>query len=269
MATTNQDREIAISIAPPISLEVEYFNPITRTIMVSNVSSRRILIEDITLRFRSDVIEGPLDVKTQCGWGLEPNAVHELPIDIVPNALYREGTNEFDVKVEYRPFDGSQIGDPDREIYTRPSFIIPRGPKTLLGNVFISLKQPEDLHLGRLMSKLARRAGLEPFLKDDHPRTGDDIWKATIEPALRSSEICIVIWTEQTNWGAQGVEREIDFCRGAGIPEALFLEQSILATPELYKLTTIEYTRFDQANPGPAFAMGIEMLRHRLQNQPT
>ncbi len=267
MIPDDKRRDISISVAPPIALEVEYFAPIVRTIIVTNNSDKNILIEDETLRFHSDVVEEPPSITINCASILTPGAVFELPVQIIPTAIFSEGTNEFDVRVAYRIASEGQMGTPRQEISFRPSFIIPRFPTTYLGKVFISLKQPEDLHLGRLMLKLARRAGFFPFLKDDNRRLSEDIWKDTIEPALRNSNICIVIWTNNTaHWRASGVEQEISFCRknDPKIPEALFLEQNAVV-PQLYEGTTIEYSRFDRDDAGKIFAAGIDALRHRLQ----
>jgi hypothetical protein len=259
------EKPIAISVAPPTSNDVEYYSTIARTITVSNISSFRILIEDVTLRFQSDSAQAALNVKSDCGWELTPGAVHELQVEITPTALYLKATNTFDVRVRYRTINDSRVGNTQREVFSSPSYIIIREPKTYLGKVFISLKQPEDLDLGRLMASMARRAGLEPFLKDNNQRLSEDIWTATIEPALRSSDVCIVIWTDNTDWKAAGVEQEIGICRESRIPEALFLERG-LTVPQLYTGTTAEFMRFDIENPGTAFASGIDALRRRLEN---
>ncbi|MGD0878452.1 MAG: hypothetical protein ABSA01_09945 [Anaerolineales bacterium] len=263
MSAKSQGRQIAISVAPPTSLEVEYFDTIARTIIITNKTSNWILIEDIALRFHSDSAETYLDKRTDCGWELAPGAVYELEVEIIPTPLYSEATNEFDVRVGFRITDGKRVGDPQYKMCPRPSFIIPREPKIHVGQVFISLKQPEDLVLGYRMAKMARRAGLVPFLKDDNRRLSEDIWKNTIEPAMRNSDICIVIWTDKTNWKAEGVEREISICREIGIPEALFLEQD-LPVPQLYEGSPNEWTLFDRKDPGVAFADGVEALRRRL-----
>jgi hypothetical protein len=263
MPVYDQDRQITISVAPPTSLEVEYFNTIARTIILTNTSRYRVLIEDISLRFHSDSIEGYLNNRFECGWELEPGAVYEKRVEIKPTPLYSEGTNEFDVRVGFRINDGRQVSVPLQQTFPRPSYIIPREPKFLVGHVFISLKQPDDLTLGHQMAKSTRRAGLVPFLKDDNRRLSEDIWKDTIEPAMRNSDICIVIWSNKTNFNAEGVEREITFCRKNGVPEALFLEQG-LPVPLLYEGSTNEWTLFDPDNPAPAFADGAETLRLRL-----
>lgn len=266
MLTTDQQLYIAISVVPPTSLKVEYFNTISRTIIVTNISGNRVLIENVTLRFKTDSAEAALNPRTECGWELGPGEARDVKVDVTPTPLYLAATNTFDVRVMYRITDNGQVSGQHSKVFPSSSFIIINEPETHIGQVFISLKQPEDLVLGRLMAKMARRAGFISFLKDDNQRLTEDIWIATIEPALRSSLACIVIWTDNTDWKAKGVEREIAFCRKneLRIPEALFLEQS-LTVPQFYEGTTIEYTRFDTENPGKAFATGVEALRRRLQ----
>jgi len=80
---------------------------------------------------------------------------------------------------------------------------------------------------------------------------------------IRNSDICIVIWTDKTNWKAEGVKREISICREIGIPEALFLEQD-LSVPQLYEGSPNEWTLFDRKDPGVAFVDGVEALRRRF-----
>jgi hypothetical protein len=269
MPTFDQEqRPVVISVPPPTSLEVEYYKTIVRIIIITNVSSNRVLIEDVVLRFQSNDAQGALNVKVDCGWELASGVSREVKIQITPDPLYKDATNTFDVRVGYRVTNNNQLGKVQYEVYSKQSYIIVREPKIHVGRVFISLKQPEDLHLGQIMAQMARRAGLTPFLKDDNQRLSEDIWKETIEPALRSSDVCIVIWTDNTNWKADGVEREIKMCRDPNkpkIPEALFLEQNT-PTPELYLNTSIEWTHFDAKDPGKAFAHGADGLRSRLQN---
>lgn len=261
-------RQIAISVAPPPSNEVEYYEPTVRTIIVSSTSEHRLLIEDISLRFSSDSAQTSLEVKQHCGWELNPGDVKDQQIHITPTPLYREGTNTFDVKVQFRTTSGGSVSGPQREVYSSTSFVIIREPSSAIGQVFISLKQPEDVQLGHLMARMARRAGLVPFLKAENQRLSEDIWKDTIEPALRSSQAAIVIWTARMDWGAQGVEREIAICRECGIPEALLLENGV-SLPDLYTGTSIEFIRFDIDDPGKTFATASDALRRRLQGSQT
>lgn len=263
MAPTDpQQHYIEISIPPAPVFEVEYYATISRTILLTNVSSYTLLVENVTLRFRSDKEEAVLDVKTECGWELESGSVHEQTVEITPTPLYSSNTNTFDVKVQSRVTQEGKPSGPKHDVYTKQSYLIIREPTTHIARVFISVKQPEDLDFGRMLEKLARRAGFLPFLKANNPNPGEDIWDSTIEPVLRGSDAAFVIWTEKTVWG-KGVEREIGICREAGIPEILLL-QSDLEAPDLYDDTPVEYVRFDPHNPGPTFADAVNALRLRI-----
>lgn len=264
MTAFDQQDHFAISVPPPASVEVEYYSKIACTLIITNISSNRVLVEEVTLRFQSDSGQTVLNPSTICGWEMAPGDVREKQVEVTPTPLFLEATNVFDVRVKYRIINGGHIGDSNLEPYFKKSYIIIREPKTHIGQVFISLKQPEDLNLGRLMARMVRRSGLVPFLKSDHKRLSEDIWAATIEPALHSSKACIVIWTDKTNWIAKGVEREISFCRDSGIPEALFLEKDSLIPP-LFAETDIEYMQFDAENCAEVFADGVNALRCRLQ----
>jgi hypothetical protein len=261
----SDDHSLSISVvaATVSEVEVEYYRTVGRTIIITNNSERRQLIEDVTLRFASDSAQIALNVLKACGWELAPSEVREQRVEITPMPLYLEGTNQFDVKVCFRTLEQGRVSGPEHEVCSSPSYIIVREPKERLGQVFISLKQPEDLDLGRLLARMVRRAGITPFLKDAHRRPGEDIWKATLEPALRASQIAAVIWTENTTWDAEGVKREIKFCRDNGIPEVLLLAGHS-AVPNPYTGTDIEYSRFDVDNPGKAFADAADTLRQRF-----
>jgi hypothetical protein len=253
-------KELTLTVIQPIIPEVEYFSAIICPIRITNTSSSWILLEDITLRFESDPAPAALHIKTEWGKIIGPGETCTQNVEIIPTPLYRESTNMFDVRVRYRSMSPEGVGGRRRAKHDHASCIIVRNPKKIIGRVFISLKQPDDLALGRLMETMARRAGFEPFLKDNNQRLSEDIWVTTIEPALRSSHFCIVIWTDHTDWDAVGVEREIAICRDAKISEALFLEHN-LAVPDLYDGSSIEWTLFDIPNAGFAFSEGLSTLR--------
>lgn len=262
------DHPITISVAPASAsdAEVEYYQTVGRSIILTNASESRTLVEDITLRFQSDAAEVALNVRHECGWELAPAELREQRIKVTPTPLYLENTNQFDVKVRYRTLAVGHVSDPRHEVVSNTSYIIIREPRATIGQAFISLKQPQDLDLGRLMARMSRRAGITPFLKAEHQRPGEDIWTATIEPALCASQAAIVIWTENTDWDAVGVRREIEFCRERRIPELLLLERNA-CVPSLYRGTSVEYTSFDAVNAGKAFAEAVSALRQQLRQQ--
>ncbi len=262
MPMTPAGREIAISVVPGAMTEVEYYQSITRTILVTNTTGERILVEDLALRFASDSGLATVEVRQECGCELEPSGVLEQQIEVAPTPLFLAATNTFDVMVRFR-IAGSRISGPRRAVFSMTSYLIIRHPSIQVGRVFISLKQPEDIDLGREMAVMVRRAGLVPFLKADNERLSEDIWSETIEPALRESDIAIVVWTKNTDWKAEGVEREIAFCRELKIPEALLLAADT-SVPPLYEGTSVEYTRFDPSNPAKAFASAADSLRRRI-----
>jgi hypothetical protein len=259
------DRPIAVSVAPAPSSGVEYYQSITRTVIVTNTSPDRLLVEDISLRFQSDLGQATVQIRQDCGCELGPGEVVEQEIVITPTPLFLSATNAFDVKVCFR-VTGESISGPNHEVFSQPAYLIIREPASSVGSVFISLKQPQDLELGRLMARMARRAGLIPFLKAEHGRLSEHIWRDTIEPALQASNAIVVIWTSNTDWEAVGVKREIELSRNLGLREALLLATST-SVPTLYQGTSIEYTRFDADSPTRYFAEAADALRRKLHSE--
>jgi hypothetical protein len=255
-------RLIAISVAPAPSSVAEYYQKVVRSVIVTNVSDSRLLVEDIALRFQSDFGQAAVPVRKECHCELAPGDILEQGIEIMPTPLFLAATNAFDVKVRFRIM-GDTVGNPNHEVFSQQAYLVIREPLAHIGRLFISLKQPEDLELGRFLARMARRAGFEVFLKADNERPAADIWRDTIEPALSACDILAVIWTENTDWNAAGVQREIELARALGKREALLLANDT-TKPRLYDNTTVEYSRFSIDDPARHFADAADRLRQLL-----
>jgi hypothetical protein len=255
------DKPLGVSVPPAQTVIVEYYQTIKRSIFITNTSPTNILVEAAALRFQSDFGVSTISVSVDCSIELAPAAVHEHVFEITPTPVFLAHTNTFDIKLRYRLLEEA-VGEPKQQVFPQPpyAYLVIREPSRHIGKLFISLKQPEDLELGRVLSTMARRAGFEPFLKADNDRITEDIWRDTIEPALNASDVVVVIWTEQTHWKAEGVIREIRLCRALKKREALLLATDT-TKPDLYEGTTIEYREFDPTAPARAFAEAVERLR--------
>jgi hypothetical protein len=256
------NRPIAVSVIPPLSTNVEYYRAASLTVTITNLCNERLLIEEVALRFKSDDGQGTVQVDEQCGCELNPKGGVDQQFQVKPNARYMFRTNYFDIKVRLRVIRDS-VGDPEHYVFEHQSYLIIRDPTDKIAKVFVSVKQPEDVALGRLMVRMAGHAGLDAFLKADHDRLAQDIWTEVIEPAMRASAAQIVIWTKHTDWEAKGVEREIAFARELKLHEALLLA-SETTKPSSYKNTTVEYKYFDRDNAAKHFAEAVDELRHKL-----
>ncbi len=249
-------KELSISVAPLPSLEVEYFGEISIPISVTNNSSHTILVESATLRFQTDS-DNPVYREKNFGFLIESGRTLDLQIEISPTPEFLANTNAFDVSIAYKKSENQTLGAPNWERLQR-AYIIVRPSTQKLGKLFISLKQPEDLKLARLLERLAERAGFIVYMAINDPQPGVSLWDR-IEPELRSSEAVLVLWTKHTQWGG-GVQHEVELCRNSDIPDVLLIQKG-LELPEAYVNTEKEYVRFDIDDPLEDFARVISAQR--------
>jgi hypothetical protein len=250
---------LSVSSLPAASATVEYYGTLVQSVLITNNSTEAVLIEEVSLRFQSDRAQGSLLSSVRPGVELEAGAILECDVNIVPNALFLANTNMYDVSVRFRSRESGVFDASEFEILPSASYIVVREPPATLGEVFISVKQPEDESLGRLFEDISRRAGFAPFLKASNPHPGEDFWTDVIEPHLRSSIAALIIWTPRTEYGT-GVQREVQFCRDNGIRDTLLLERDHPVPPP-YRGSSIEREVFDPADPGHAFLRVVESLR--------
>lgn len=255
---------ISIRVAPLPSPEVEYFEEITIPISIFNNSTNTILVESITLRFQTDSNNPPVYIEEKFGTIIESESVVDLQVRVAPSPEFRANTNAFDVSVNYKETDNQILGATNRETL-KGAYIIIRHSTQKLGKLFISLKQPEDLKLGRLLERFAERAGFTVYMAVKDPQPGVSLWER-IEPELKSSEAVIVLWTKHTEWGT-GVQYEVDLCKSCDIPDILLIEQE-LELPEAYKDTEKEYLRFDPDDPVEDFIQMITARRKVILSKP-
>ncbi len=257
----SESRELAISVPPPLDSGAEYCSPKTISLNITNLTASPVLLEDITLRFQPD--SGSVDVYEDQKLGIRIPA-HELAVisvEIIPTVLYQEATNYFGVLIHYCPEVDGRPGVRKTARHENASYLIIKRPKDVLAEVFISFKQPEYLTWTRLLDRYARRAGFSPYFLMQDPQPGTDQWNR-IEEAIKRSKAVFVIWGNRTEWGT-GVQREVELCRKHGVQEILLLDWN-LDTPEMFKGTSIEYSRFDPDSPNDSFAKAVDATRRRF-----
>src|SRR5665213_1227552 len=124
-----EDRPIALSVIPPVSTNVEYYEPVDVKIAITNVSNDRLLVEEIALRFQSDDGLGTVQIEGNCGRELKPKDVIEQTLQVVPNPHYMKATNYFDVKAQVRVI-GESLGDSLHLAFKRQSYLVIREPES-------------------------------------------------------------------------------------------------------------------------------------------
>jgi hypothetical protein len=251
---------LRVSITAPSYKEVEYFSTINLSVSLLNNSSRKLLVESLTLRFQSDANVSAIYVEQPCGWEIQPDGVKDQQVTICPTPEYLTYTNTFDIMVNYRLFDNKGLKGPYPEIHNGPFYLIINNSKAKLGQIFISFKQNEDLKLARILERLAFRAGFSPYLAIRDKQTGAPLWEK-IEPAIKDSVAAFIIWTKHTQWG-DGVEREIELCGKWKVPELLLIENDI-PLPEGYS-ETVEHQRFDPEDATSAFCEALISRRRMI-----
>ena len=254
---------LSVSITPPRSAEVEYYQKATVSVSITSSAPYPLLIEQLILRFQSDANVAAIYVEQQCGWELAPGELREQLVSVYPIPVYLANTNVFDVMIRFRSCETGVVGQQNSEIH-RGSYLIIKHSRQPCGKLFISFKQPDDLALARLMEKFARRAGFVPYLAIHNPQPGTDQWKR-IEPEIRASIAISIIWTSHTDWGS-GVQREIILARQYSIPEMLLIEER-LEVPDSHRGTNVEYLRFDPEDPAQSFSKMLTARRSIVLDQ--
>ncbi len=264
MAAFGGHRLVQVSLPPSRGAEVEYLEPRTFTVIITNTSGGRILVESVDLRFQSDYGAAAVLVQHPCTIELAPDGLGEAQVVVTPSPRFLTNTNEVDVKVWFRTIDGGAVsGELHDETFERASYLLIRNSTKVAGQVFISFKQPEDEPLARLVERYATRAGFSPYLALNDPQPGRSLWRR-IRPQLTKSVGIVVLWTRHAAWGS-GVQEELSICIRRKLRFMLLLENGA-RLPSLYD-KSIEYRTFDRENPSEVFSDTIARWKARLPSK--
>jgi len=255
--------QLIIRVPPLPKIEVEYFEELSLPLTVTNNLTDSILLESITLRFQSDAFVSKIYIEENCNCIIHPQNMKDLEIKVIPTPMFLANTNVFDVMATYRINKDGKLSDQVSEKFKalQGCFIIVKSSSSLLGQIFISFKQPEDVKLAKILERFAERAGFTPYLAIHDSQPGTQLWER-IEPKLKDSLAALVIWTKHTQWG-DGVQREIELCRLHQIQDVLLIEDG-LDLPATYKGTGFEYRKFDYDDPFEPFSKVIAARRRLL-----
>lgn len=253
-----------VAEAPPATA---YFESILLTYDITNVSTDNILVESVSLQFQPDMDTVPNYVYSPCGFRLTPNESKSIAVDVTPTPAYRQQTNEIQFLFRYRIESSGHVGDVIKERHDQERYyLIVRPPAPTLGEVFVSFKQPEDQRLANILERYLRRAGFVPRLFMRNAKVGADQW-VSIEEIVKVCQSAFIVWTHLTEWG-NGVEREIELCRGCKVREILVIENGV-DVPSSYYGTGITYKRFDPQEPAQALSEAVASLREQVVKSAT
>jgi hypothetical protein len=249
--------DLQVSIPPLPEHRVECFEKIAIPLIITSSCPEPIVIDSITLCFKTDADMSDYFLKVDMGYELAPHSQYLSRTELVPTPQFLPGTNEFHILVRYRIVSKGVPGD--HLVAKSPgSYIIVKWCSRKLGQLFVSFKQPEDRGLARMVEEVAKRAGFQPYLAMNEPTPGMGLWDR-IEPRLLESVAVVFIWTEHTEWG-DGVAREIKLCKSNNIQNVLLIQRD-LPLPKQFKGTRIEYQRFDPEDPLEEYSEAITALR--------
>lgn len=250
-----------VTVPQPLSHAVEYYGTKNIRLIFTNISGTVQLLEVVTLQFQPDIGTAPLYVDHACGVEVPIGKGQDVVLPVTPNPLYLQHTNQFSVMVRFRTVQEVGLGAQQTETFRDCSYIIVGKPVVDLGQVFVSFKQPEDLHYAELVARLSARAGFKPYIALSDQRFGQNQWER-IQGAIGTSRSIIVIWSKRTEWGG-GVKKEIELARLKSLQEILLIEEG-MSLPDIYKDTDIEYQRFSATHPASAFCAAVTSLRAQI-----
>jgi len=255
---------ISVTATQPVSPNIQYFQEIVIPVSVINRSRSKLLIEKIQLKFDGDA--EPVYTDHECYLSLLPNRSGEEQIKVTPTPRFKAWTNQFRVRVYYRKENKSGIGSRRDWIHDGPPlpYVIIQPASAPLGQAFISFKQPEDRGLAKILATMAERAGFKPYLAENNPQFGTELWNR-IERELHQSVVAFVIWTNRTGWGG-GVKRELDLIIKTRKPHVLVIEQGV-DLPEAYS-QVFEYGQFDIQQPHACFENAVISMWRAITKVP-
>src|SRR5713101_5542871 len=112
-----EKRTLGVSVAVPRSPNVRYFQELSLIVSVVNKTHEPILVEEVSLRFQSDVDTAAVYVSQPCGLLIEQGLVGEQRVKVCPTPRYLAYTNIFDVMVCFRGRSGGRLGERQTEIH--------------------------------------------------------------------------------------------------------------------------------------------------------
>ena len=257
MSSTARYLKISVPVFPN---EVEYYEPVSVPVSITNISPGTILIDSIELELQTDAGMVNWFKQTSCGHRVDSGDVHDEIVSFASPPELKENTCTFKVLVRFREANGVAAGNAVAELAEQNFYIINRISSSKFGQLFISLKQAADDDLADSFAVMARRAGFDPYMAKDDPQPGTDLW-AKIENALKASKAAIIIWTSRTQMGP-GVQREIELCKTLGVPLVLLIDEGV-EIPEAYS-ASVEYQNFKRSNPATAFSKVLTTRRQVL-----
>ncbi len=104
-------RVLGVSIAPPKSVEVEYFESKTLSLYFTNRSNDTLLVDVVTLQFQTDGSTAAHYTDHTCGLRIGPKVGESFAVQVRPTPIYMANTNSIELMVKYRIESKGTLGD--------------------------------------------------------------------------------------------------------------------------------------------------------------
>lgn len=241
-----KDDDLIISVPGiPGGNAVDYQQFLEIPISVLNRSKDRIVVDAINLRFQAEWNLPGCDamIEHKCpGFEIAAGKEEYRKVRVQPTPLFMEASNYFDVALIYKKVRAP--GEHSVKVRPNVTYVVINLPPASHGQAFISYKDPEDADLKNIMKTVARRVGIIPYVAPDDARPGTTIWDEKIPPAVKSSALMFVLWTNKTEFGT-GVRKEIALAKKLGVKLVPLIEATAPVPSELQS-HKIEFARFER-----------------------
>jgi TIR domain len=250
-------------VISPSQTNVSYLQPVTVAVSFRNVGRLPVVLDDCKLIFQRDygLSEEATATTVSCHGRRVPSQNSDyITVPAVPALLCSRATNTFKAIVSYRLEAKSGLGRKETVELGGPGYFIIVDDPPMVGQAFVSFKDPEDAALADLAADLLRKGGFAPYLAKRETRVGGKYWREKIPNAIGDSRCTLVIWTKNTARRPQQVRREIRMSRAKGKFVALLRESEVELPPE-YLGEQFEYVSFCRESAVVSFASAITSLQ--------
>jgi hypothetical protein len=257
----SSDDEIDVVIPPlPGGTTVDYLQEYTLPVLVTNNLGFDVLVTAIRIRPKPewDSVAGSVIIEVPTpGFRIRPHKQDYRTITLTAQPLVMAGTNDLDLVVHYQ-LDQEQAA-PRSFAKMHACYIVAREPPVIRGQIFISVKSPEDRELALILKTIVRRCAFAPYLADEDPHPGTPMWEEKIPPAIAASRALASLWTKNTVFGT-GVRRELEIAEREHVHVIPFLERGAAVPAEYSKKPEAERIEFERESAAPVFARAIAAL---------
>ena len=161
--------------------------------MVTNISENPVDIASVYIAFK----QGNHNIKkfcVHCNMQIPASGHESVQIPFQVGTWANTGINIFDAGVEYGTTQPRHFSRAKLELGAGRVVVVESEPNGK--RIFVSHSNSlADASVVRRMRKKLRDIGFEPYIAEDDPRAGNNLW-TKILGGIKSSQLVIVLWTE-------------------------------------------------------------------------